>query len=127
MKIVSNGKSEDVLSKEKISYSADEQLIGTWIDGKPLYRRVIIGTFGALNVYKVVYTFPENVSICQMNSIAQNTSNGFVPLFFFNGDITNPTRTWTYYLNRQIVVYTNDSRYADQHVHCIVEYTKNSD
>lgn len=27
------------------NYSTDEQVIGTWIDGKPLYRKVISGTF----------------------------------------------------------------------------------
>lgn len=29
----------------KVNYSTNEQVIGTWIDGKPLYRKVINGTF----------------------------------------------------------------------------------
>ena len=30
-------------------YSTEEQVIGTWIDGKPLYRKVVQFTIGAIN------------------------------------------------------------------------------
>ena len=29
---------------KKDTYSTEEQVIGTWIDGKPLYRKVLVGT-----------------------------------------------------------------------------------
>ena len=28
--------------KSEVNYSTDEQVIGTWINGKPLYRKVVI-------------------------------------------------------------------------------------
>ena len=28
--------------KNEVNYSTDEQVIGTWIDGKPLYRKVVV-------------------------------------------------------------------------------------
>lgn len=31
-----------------IKYSTDEQIIGTWIDGQPVYRRTFTGTISAL-------------------------------------------------------------------------------
>lgn len=31
----------DYINKNKENYSTEEQVIGTWIDGKPLYRKVI--------------------------------------------------------------------------------------
>ena len=37
-------------------YSTDEKIVGTWIDGKPLYQRVVIGTTGNSNSWSVIET-----------------------------------------------------------------------
>jgi len=50
-------------------YSTDETQIGTWIDGKPIYRKVIQSTVGniqdelnALGIDRVTYFFGEALS-----------------------------------------------------------------
>lgn len=32
--------------KDMNVYSTEEKIVGTWIDGKPIYRKVIVTTFG---------------------------------------------------------------------------------
>ena len=45
MKIVSNGKTLEVPScASQDIYSTEEQVVGRWIDGKPIYRRFLSGT-----------------------------------------------------------------------------------
>ena len=46
-----NKKANMQLLQESVNkYSTDEQIIGTWIDGKPLYRKVIEGTLSAPDI-----------------------------------------------------------------------------
>lgn len=50
----------------RFKYSTEEQVVGTWIDGKPLYQKTIIlessVTIG-LNTYTQVFTPPENIDV----------------------------------------------------------------
>lgn len=46
-------------------YSTNEQVIGTWIDGKPLYRKVIQGTTPAMND-TILTDILSNVSYCRI-------------------------------------------------------------
>ena len=41
-KIRKDGVDYDIMSNE--IYSTEEQIIGTWTDGKPIYRKVVIGS-----------------------------------------------------------------------------------
>ena len=45
-----NGVYEEFINADNVKndYSLRETKIGTWIDGKPLYRKVVTGTFGAV-------------------------------------------------------------------------------
>ena len=45
-----NGVYEEFINADEVKndYSLAETKIGTWIDGKPLYRKVVTGTFGTV-------------------------------------------------------------------------------
>lgn len=44
----SNGVYEEFIKKSEEVYSTEEQRIGTWIDGKPLYRKIVNAQFGTV-------------------------------------------------------------------------------
>lgn len=56
---VDSNSTEDTYSCNKINekvkevYSTDEQVIGTWIDGKPLYRRVVEFNSGSIGSHTI--------------------------------------------------------------------------
>lgn len=60
---------EKIGSVIKPKYTTDETVVATWVDGKPIYRKVIQSTVGniqnelnALNADRVVYFFGEALS-----------------------------------------------------------------
>lgn len=44
VKVAGNAANADL--KDMNVYSTEEKIVGTWIDGKPIYRKVIVSTFG---------------------------------------------------------------------------------
>lgn len=54
----------------EIPYSTTERRIGTWIDGKPLYEKVITGTTGS--------TTDGNISTTEVNTNISNIDKFFI-------------------------------------------------
>lgn len=76
---LSNSKYEEVISTDNLEqYSTNETKIGTWIDGKPLYRKVFVGTYA-------------DASIMQLNVDTLVNANG-------SAYISNSWRTFPFYI-----------------------------
>ena len=121
-----DGNSKDV-------YSYDEIEIGTWADGKPIYRKVITGTLAKDSGNSIVFANVSDLKIdkvidlygifVDVNGTAQSTlqssynrTNGLfaaVNMFYGNenGDI------FYHYLN-------NNGYYSGATANVIIEYTK---
>ena len=134
MKIYSNGKMLEVGGgsgggSSWETYSTEEQRIGTWIDGKPLYRQVYnvrtpatVNTSSSVTVAKYPTTcqFTKiNALIFQEGSMAYTvlpaifgTSNFYAGIFLQNGDLR---------------LMAGHKNYANQPVIVIMEYTKTTD
>lgn len=58
-------------------YSTDEVRIGTWTDGKPLYRKVITGTLGAADSTSYTYTniLPGTIILHNISGTIHSSSN----------------------------------------------------
>lgn len=109
----------------KFNYSTKEQVIGTWINGEPIYRLVVKYTLGdAINTYKDVVTIPN---IKQM-------VNAYG--WFTNNDVQ--FRFPSAYDNEDIMIYLDQTnhRIREQHnytyvnskpAYIILEYTKTID
>lgn len=55
--------------KPMVNYSSEEQVIGTWIDGKPLYRRIFQSTTpDIINTNKTITT---DITLSQINSLVR--------------------------------------------------------
>lgn len=112
------------------SYSTEEQVIGTWIDGKPLYRRVINSTTPNVEtdgtpVNKCMYITEYNVeTMVTLQGIA-NISG----VFAYSGQTWNDYSFYLNYVSNEkfIGVSLNRITWANQPLIVILEYTKTTD
>jgi hypothetical protein len=109
---------------EYTTYStSEEQIVGTWIDGKPIYRKVFTGTITSVSNLKIgtISNFKEAIRIYGITSM--------------NNYSTSITQYWdssikfiTQINNANGDVYINaGSSSANQLYKAIVEYTKTTD
>lgn len=151
MKIIINGKSVEVPSgsgssitmddvnaaiNEAVSsamekvYSKEEIRIGTWIDGKPLYRIVLqgrtpssAGTTGA-----AVATTTNNKHVKNMYGMWEYSGSTYVlPINLpgIPGQENVSVRCW--YRNGYIEMATTNSAYTNKPCWIVLEYTKTTD
>lgn len=101
------------------TYSTNETRIGTWIDGKPLYRQVINGKVSAtLGIWARITHMPN------VDSVAKLTG------FIFDGDFEPIPNFLTYLLkdrNGYIIYLTTSEARLNVSLTIIIEYTKTND
>lgn len=107
-------------------YSEEETVIGQWIDGSPLYRRVIKTTSpDVVNSTTDIADIPESADV---KSISGMIVTGV------NGGVTRPVNFWlnntyiaTYATPGKITMETSNGGWLDKPVTIVVEYTKSDD
>lgn len=122
-------------SKEK--YSTDEQVIGTWINGKPLYRKVIetttptVATDGTSAWRQVIIPNVAYGRVVSSDSIlGANTRRSII---LFHGKDNSALYVRSHFLintsnnNGVLEIECNNTAYNDKPVIAIVEYTKTTD
>lgn len=133
-------KLEDYAFKNQNVYSTEETVVGAWIDGKPLYRRVCTGSFALSSntergVYTLVGTSQASTWSLKKAYGVLNTASGqthTVPSF----DNTMSDDGYPASYNRHVTVNHNTSVYMTvrEWSNCltgtyeiILEYTKTTD
>ncbi len=117
-------------------YSTDEQLIGRWIDGKPLYQKVITGTLPNCTTEGTVVSKNEQHGIANVDLIF--IDHAFVKDFTDWPSTSTLTRILPYTLNsgsqmkvsigRTVVQYANAAKtYNGSTVYSVAHYTKTTD
>jgi len=114
-------------------YSTEETVCGTWIDGKPIYRKVISGTLAEQNGNGLVFANVSELQIDRLINlhgnmfdydrtaqlvfpISYNRTNGlFGAINMFYGNETG--NIFYHYLN-------NNGEYSGSTAYVILEYTK---
>lgn len=126
-----SGETDTLWNKvDKMSkYSTNEQVIGTWIDGKPLYRKVYgIGALPSSAGQKTVQTSLtfNTTNIIKMYGYAKSTG-AIIPLPFL--DLTSNDGSVGIFIDSEcnitVRVAKDRSAYIDTYV--VLEYTKNTD
>lgn len=118
-------------------YSAEEQIIGVWIDGKTLYRKVIdLGILPNESTVEIPHNINNLDRIISMSGMAKSErQNLLLPFPYslgkdgFNSDGTvkiNAVPINIYEEQGNIVVYTLSDR-SDMTGYIILEYTKTTD
>ena len=108
-------------------YSTTEQKIGTWTDGKPLYRKVINCGSMPNSTTKFVNTDlnAANVNIIKIYGSARNTTGTTIPLPFFH--VTSASGIMiSFETDGTIALQSNVNRSAFSG-YIVLEYTKTTD
>ena len=114
--------------ENKDVYSTNEQVIGTWIDGKPLYRKVI--DFGSLpNNAEKSY----NIAGLNVNTIINVYGFAMTPekTYGYSIPFNNPRGTIAegvgIYKNQNYIVVITGIDRSDYNAYIVLEYTKTID
>jgi len=110
-------------------YSTDETVVGTWIDGKPLYRKVIITNLSDTVNVETRTNFNSNIrDIIKIDGYIRLSDSSNVPLNFYVSS-TEYIVTYSDFTsgNGRIRTVNNSSKYTGKEVKYIVEYTKTTD
>lgn len=99
-------------------YSAEETRIGTWVDGKPLYRKTIVSDYPAITTLAIA----ENVdTLVNMTGLAESSDIiYFIPYFASGTSYFVPKR-----IGNSIVINCVD--FSGYIIRFSVEYTKTTD
>lgn len=113
---------------EKFNYSTTEQVVGTWIDNKPIYRQVFTQT----NTNNISNVAPNNDNIIKMECYIRRTSTNAwrkLPwLFVSSNAYGNASWAGGFYFNNNTINFQlgSDLGTIDKLVF-IIEYTKTTD
>lgn len=119
------------------TYSTEEIVVGKWIDGKPIYRKVIdLGILPNTDIVRIPHNIDNLDRIISMNGMAKSLrQNLLLPFPYslgkdgFNSDGTVKVNTVPiniYEEQGNIVVYTLSDR-SDMTGYVILEYIKTTD
>lgn len=115
---------EDTDDAPTNAYSTSEQVIGTWIDGKPLYRKTLMLSNPTLQADSSVGTGLTNVKrVVNMYGVTYNGTYS-VPIVFYNSLATAYIQ-WVYYRYSDSALMYHF--YWGTEAYITLEYTKTTD
>ena len=108
------------------NYSTEEKVIGTWIDGKPLYRKVItnLKSPSQKDVWKDIYVESNADMLMVEKLLIYYSDDKILELNYYSG------AGILYAINKnaiQLYIYTNELAYGNKDLLLIVNYTKTTD
>ena len=124
----SNGTFREV-EINKDNYSLEEQIIGTWIDGRPLYRKVIESTMPTATTDGTAVAkniaIGVDVDVCLIrNTYYWDDYGGIIPMTWINGS-GHVMRCYADPLANNLVLYNSNVSISGNKFLAIIEYTKN--
>ncbi len=118
---------EEFVKKEENIYSTDEQVVGKWIDGKPLYRKVVtVNAPSQANNSEIIYSLESGCNIRKIDGfIITKTKNKYnINTYFTTSDFIY---AYIHNDNRTIYMKIGNTAYIGSTVTLILEYTKTTD
>lgn len=120
------------ISKDMVNYSLEEQVIGSWIDGKPLYQKTIKSTTDVSEDTTKVILVDETIDIvCSITGMVCNSGNVFVPICFSQNllNVNNCINITAWYrqASHELVISINHADYQGKFAYITIQYTKTTD
>ena len=123
-----------VLKKTVNNYSLEEQRIGTWIDGKPLYQKTIISSMPQVSgngfIELAIDIKDLFIDTC-LNSSGFFLSNNGISLpingMVLANDIATSCTAYYSKTKNSIVMHCNNSLWNDRTAYITIQYTKTTD
>lgn len=121
---------EEFIKKQEEVYSTGEQRIGTWIDGKPLYRKVINATPTITSSSYQTISIKHNISdlknIHKCNAFLHNTGN--TQTYILPAETSATKAIGISEINStNIIMYSKNDAWSGWIAEIILEYTKTTD
>ncbi|MBR1718392.1 MAG: hypothetical protein IJ715_03895 [Bacilli bacterium] len=116
------------LAKTSDNYSTNERVIGTWIDGKPLYQKTIVTNAPATANSNLVIASISDISYETIFIVGGyvETSNIVYPLSIEIGSFEDGSSVWIRKEAKTIAMNVNSSR-INASVYVTIQYTKTTD
>lgn len=107
-------------------YSTEETRIGTWIDGKPIYRKVFIGTAGTnLTAVSVPLSALYVDHLIDVHAIIEDSNGNITFITSYSDEYTTVPSLFT--SKTSITINAVKSILGGNRYYIIVEYTKTTD
>lgn len=112
----------EIANKEK--YSTTEQVIGTWIDGKPIYRKVInFGTLPNATTKEVAHNISSLGNVVNLYGVANN-GDTYIPL---PRSHSQSNVNIVLEMNKTKIIVNTGYNFSSYSAYITVEYTKTTD
>lgn len=103
-------------------YSTEEQVVGRWINGKSIYRKVVNGSLSAKDQWEIIETVSDLDFVCTLRGIVYKNDD------VVYDSIPNYEAFVAISSNKKnIVVRTGLQNYVNKQMTIIIEYTKTTD
>lgn len=113
--------------KKALSYSTEEQVVGTWIDGKPIYRKVFIVTSLPNATVMPIQTDLDNIKVTKIYGEANDSNGNTLPLPHVGVFTPNSSIEIAWLgISKQIRIATQSDR-SSYSANIILEYIKTTD
>lgn len=115
--------------EDKNTYSTEEQKIGTWIDGKPLYRKVVVVNSIVYNNILSAYAITQinNLdNIIEINGVLWNSSRSFCHQLPYVNNDGLASRIY-YDINDNSFHFISADTWSNAKLVVLIEYTKTTD
>ena len=111
-------------NKAKQSYSTEEQIVGTWIDGKPLYQKTITGTMpSTTGTFTKHYIDVENMEMAYVyDGYCKYSDSAYAPMGYTNYYSFDVSIT-----DSCVTINNSQSQYLSKPFVCTIRYTKTTD
>ena len=113
----------------RMKYSTEEQIIGEWIDGKPIYQKTV--NFGALpnaTIKNVAHNINNIGYVVSINAVATNGTYYLELNYAPQSDFNTSTPRANVYLNgTQITIESGNYNFSSYSAYITVQYTKSTD
>lgn len=117
------------------NYTYTEQVVGTWVDGKPIYRKTFdMGVFSEYNKALYAYTTDLNIdTVIKISAMMYETSGNFwSPIHYIepHDSFSQSISTFVFVANGVSSINvrkSDDSRHNGSQVYATIEYTKTTD
>lgn len=107
------------------TYSTDEIRVGTWINNKPIYRKVLTGTL-PIGSGENVFTI-SNANIINFNGMVKSTYDQWWPIPSIYSEDNYRIYTYISLDRTQLKVYCGSYFSTNSQYEIIIEYTKTTD
>ena len=107
----------------KSTYSTSEQVVGKWLDNKPIYRKVVNVNVSSKtsNTIEITISSLDIDTFINISGIVKDNSNLTMALLSDTQAITVEPN------NSKIIIYMNNTTAKSYSGHVILEYTKTTD